>query len=191
MPEPAVRATWSQRLLRSISGLPEPTRERALRDVPVAVLEAIASAGRLEWIPIEHHVALLDGAHDALGDRYVEFYRRMVVDNLKDGMLSSLVSGGIRLFGIGPDTLVKVLPRAFATMARGCGELRFERLAANAGTLVELRGLPPALRQRDTYGLTIQAVLEACYAIGRRTGSCELDTTSLRAGVLRYHMKMD
>jgi hypothetical protein len=115
----------------------------------------------------------------------------MVVSNLKDGLLSSLVSGGIRLFGIGPEALMKVLPRAFALMLRGCGELRFKRLGDDLGTVIELRGLPPALRVRDTYGLTIQAVLEACYAIARRSGTCELDTSSLRAGVLRYHMKLD
>lgn len=190
MSDPAVRATWSLRLLRAIHGLPPPVRDRALRDVPPAVLESLARAGRLKWIPIDHHAALLDGVRDALGAEYVGFYRQMVVGNLEDGVLQGLAAAGLRLFGVGPEAMMKMLPRAFALVLRDCGSFEFESRGAGQGTIVELHGLPPRLRTRDTYALTIQAVLEACYVIGRRAGTCELDASRLHEGVLRYPMKL-
>ena len=142
---PEIRANWCKHSVRQVRRLPEEKRDAALREIGRDTLEQIGSAGILTWLPAENQARIFDAIWSVLGRAdAIAFWRDAMSANLDQPLLRPLVQGGLRLFGATVYSVIRMSPRAWSLVARGCGT----HLVSRGEGPVELRivfvELPPS-----------------------------------------------
>lgn len=140
------------------------TASRILADLPPQHLRRIEQASRSEWLPFEIELTLTRTILEAVGE---DGLRRWSAAALKRSLDSSLfkplLDTAVRLFGLSPQGLFKMVPQGWKRAFRGAGELTVQPDGPEA-LLVDLVGLPEALQDRSfilTIGTSLYALLDA------------------------------
>lgn len=146
------------------------TASRILADLPPQHLRRIEQAGRADWLPIEIELTLTRAILSEVGE---EGLRRWSSAALKRSLDSSLfrplLDTAVRLFGLSPQGLFKMVPQGWKRAFRGAGELTVQPEGPSA-VQVDLVGLPEELQDRSfvlTIGTSLYALLDACQVTGR------------------------
>lgn len=147
--------------------------ERVSVVVPEQV-NAIREAGRLSWIAgrifDEYNAACLD----ELGDQgYLDLWRTYTLGQIDSPTFGALFAGAVRVFGITPRGLFKVVGQAWTLTTRGYGQV-VTHVESDTRAKVSFIDLPRSGRI-STVVLSMQASLGALLDAVKTEGRIEVD----------------
>jgi|GEM_PF-1032701 len=107
-------------------------RDMAQAEARLAVLEAklgpdylaeVASFTRTEWISVEFDIRLSHAVESCLGrGADYERARRSTGRSFESKLLQPFVEGAVRLFGLSPKAMIKLVRRGWTSLYQNCGE---------------------------------------------------------------------
>lgn len=178
MSHPRVQAGYMRDVADSLARLGA-DGER-LRAADPELFQAISEAPRSAWLPVAMNVRWVEASERVFGwPNALEFLAARVQDQFANPLFRSFVEGGVRLLGLEPGALVRLIPRGLGITFRDCGEWSSVRTSERS---VELRAsaLPKELAGHERWIESIGAGALAMFAMCRVTGSARL--AELRAG---------
>jgi hypothetical protein len=166
---PEMSAEQLKENLYALLVLGNDTASRILADLPPQHLRRIEQASRSDWLPIEIELTLTRTVLDAVGEEGLRRWSSAALKRALDSSLfKPLLDTAVRLFGLSPPGLFKMVPQGWKRAFRGAGELTV--VAEGPETLlVDLVGLPEEMRDRSyvlTIGASFYALLDACKVVG-------------------------
>ncbi len=151
-PDPAVRARYMKTFVSAVDRLPADQASAVRGRVDPQWLRRIELAGSLQWLPLEINAAVTDAVMIELTDAQAErFFCQMVLDNFDTPLFASLVRASIRLLGLDPTAMAKMISRVVNIMFRDNGTWSV-RSVGSQHAMVSIRGL--AAPCRTVYWLT-------------------------------------
>lgn len=176
MPEPAFRSVMCKKALALIESDPE-LSELVLKGVPDEHLTAIRSAGRLAWVPAEALNALNHCyLHHAGQDAFIQLWRRYTVESVDTPLFGPLFQGALRLFGLNPGSLIRLIGRAWDSATRDV--CRIECTLEDNAAHVQLLDIPPTHRE-IVLSLCMQGVILAIFDLTHHRGEVRGDESEL------------
>jgi hypothetical protein len=168
MSDPRVQAGYMKDVVAALARLgPEGERMRAA--VP-ELMRTVEEAPRGAWLRIGLNLRGVEAAERAYGwDGALAFLAARVREELAAPTLRGLVEGGVRLLGLEPGALVRLVPRGLAITFRDCGAWSAVRTSECS---IELRasGLPKELaaqaRWIESVGAAPLAMFDVCEVEG-------------------------
>jgi hypothetical protein len=190
MPAPEIRANWSRMVLDYYTrALPPDVRDAVLAKLRAGPIARIAAAGPLEWLPAEHHVALVEAPFERVGRvAYRAMWRDMTAESLDRPIFRSLVQGTLALFRRSPAQLFRVVPQGWGLVARDTGEMVVEADGKQPRVEFVWRRMAPVLRSTDVFATAFAGSLDAVTSVAASRGSVDMDTREIANGVVRYRI---
>lgn len=128
--------------------------------------ERVASQSRMSWIPFEDDVVFLEAIFAIVGERdMVTLFRRSVAHHFESKLLSAVITGAERIFGLTPYGLVKMIPRAWPMVYKGLGQPRVER-CTETHAVVHVADAHPQLLGSTAYLRGWQGIFEGVVEAG-------------------------
>jgi hypothetical protein len=169
MSDPRVQAGYMKDAAASLARLGR-DGER-VRAADPELFAAIDAAPRSAWLPVELNVRWVGAAERAFGwPAGLDFLAARVRDQFGSPLFRVFVEGGVRMLGLDPGALVRLIPRGLTIAFRGHGEWTAVRTSE---TSIELRavGLPKELaasaRWIESIGAGALAMFALCGVSGR------------------------
>ncbi|HEY8119981.1 MAG TPA: hypothetical protein VII78_01585 [Myxococcota bacterium] len=180
MSDPRVQAAYMRALSVSLARLGA-AGER-VRAADPELFRIVAEAPRSGWLPVALNmrwvqaVAHVYGWPDAL-----DFLAARVLDQFANPLYRGLVHGGVRLLGLDPGLLVRIVPRGLSVTFRDCGAWTAVRTSRSS---VELRAseLPKEIASHARWLESIGAGALAMFAVCRVQGRVRLAEHRPEAG---------
>lgn len=136
-------------------------------------IATIEEASSLAWIPIETNVALTEAVCELLPlERREHFFRRLILDSLETPLFATFVKSSVRLLGLDPASLVRVIGRVFNIMFRDAGTWRVHGRRSNE-VILSVEGLPEACTQ-PFWLESVRCSLGALFDFVDRVGDVDL-----------------
>lgn len=182
-PATEVRAYHVRGILR-VLGEADPELEARVRARLGADAQAVVErADRLAWIPGVIDVALWRAIHAEAGDAGVARTARTVgVRQVHTGHLAGLMQGVVQLFGLTPAGIVRWIPRGFAEVHRGVGELRVAEVHEGLARLI-LEDLHPCLAG-EPWLRAVAASFELALEVSGHDGEAALEVAGPERAVI-------
>jgi hypothetical protein len=132
-------------------------------------LSAIREATRAEWLTHEVAFDMVRSLQGAVGVRETRaIYRQSCLQSFQSGILGSLFTTALNIFGPSPHLVAKFIPTAWNLAWRGCGDIEVEE--ARPG-FVRLRHLRlPREADFDAFLEVASACMEAVVVGCRKSG---------------------
>jgi hypothetical protein len=176
-------------MIHEVAELQDEQRASVTAAAGLELLERLRGVDDYDWVPIEQHMVVLDALFSQLGpSEFIAFYRRVAFANFQSGLLRAIAVSGVRVFG--RRALLRVLPRGWKVVIKGCGHLRVERDAKAGVTHLLITELPPILAASDAWRLSLGAVLAATLDLGKYIGRVKMDEGHYSDGALRYTVSL-
>lgn len=154
-----------------------------------ASLEAIESASRVQWLPLEHHTQLNDRALDALGrQQFQKVWRWAMLRVVESKTLRATVTGALRLFGATPASLIKLAPRAWDLLARDAGKLTVNIDQDQANGRMTLTDFPMEHFRSGSFAEGLVGVIESFLDICETSGEVTLASNTPAVGRAVYEI---
>jgi hypothetical protein len=142
----AFRAFWAKFTLATANKAGEPMRSLVLNAIGHELRGEIRQSAMLEWLPARIFTEMT-GAIARCDERLaLAFWRYSLSASISQPLISTLVDGGISVFGRSPMALYKRTPRAWTLVSRGCGEVVVEDGPEPRTATVRLERVPAAYR---------------------------------------------
>ena len=181
--QPAVRAAYMKELFLALDarrGL------AAMRRRDEALVEEVAAASRLAWLPVALNVRAVEAVCAELGEeRGLERLAECVYAQFETPLWRSFISPAVRLLGRDPGVLGRWLPRALQIVFRDCGSWRAERTGEGELTLVA-RDLPPELARHRLWVRSLGIGMRPLFLVCGTDGRSELANLDAEAGRATY-----
>lgn len=178
-------------MLRAVGGLDPDVRDAVLGALGDDLDKRIREQAVMSWLAMRDHVALLEALVSVVGrDEAREVLHDAALRNLRSSLLAASVSATLRVFGVGPLAVLRMFPRGFRLITRGCGKVAVSSARDTPGTEVVFTELPVEVR-RDAWAISIAAVFDAMMDVGRVSGIVRADDTELKSGTLRIFLRAD
>jgi hypothetical protein len=173
MGEPTLRAVITKTALQMFSALPDAGAKAAVGAVPEATRQAISAATSFAWLPMHHHLAVVEPAF-AQVDRaqFRAVFRRLHEALTRQPLLAPLTDGVIKVFGLEPSAFMKIAPRSFEHVVRDAGALGWTPV--KDGGDVVFSDLPPEHARSVGYAEAWAGVFEHTIALCRKAGTVEV-----------------
>lgn len=172
---PAIRASHAKSNLSSLSRLGADAERRVRAAIRPDTLDAIEGASRVEWLPVELDVEVTEAIERALGaEACRQWAREGLRISMETPLLRPVVDGVVRLFGLSPEHLFRVVPRGIGQVYRSVGEMRFISRGPGEVALVWERLAAPVVPSVPFFDGTAGA-FEAVFDITKRSGSVTLE----------------
>ncbi|HWB78697.1 MAG TPA: hypothetical protein VG755_27215 [Nannocystaceae bacterium] len=189
MDGPALRVSYNRIALAMLDRLAKGATIRA--ELPVESIRAIEDGFRFAWLPIEHHMVLIEAVRKHLGDRAAyDFWRRVTLENFGGKAFQIPLSAIRRLFGLSPAAMCAQSARYWPQYARELGTMKLGAKGPGYATL-ELEGFPKDLLASGTWVIGMAGGLAAYFDVCKVDGVCEplvLDADRGRVDFkLRWH----
>lgn len=171
MDAPEFRSTHCRAGLRAASTLPQGRAIRA--DIGDESLRALEDTFRLSWLPLRHHMKMVEAVRKHSGDDGLYAMWRAVSLESYDWPVMRIPLDGIRrLFGLSPATLASQLPRFWPLFARGIGTCTWKSTGHTSGVLT-LTDVPTEHFRSGTLALGLAggfaSLFDVCEVPGRVT----------------------
>lgn len=145
------------------------TASRILADLPPQHLRRIEQAGRTEWLPIAIELTLTRTILAEVGEAGLRRWSSAALKrSLDSSLFRPMLDTAVRLFGLSPSGLFKMVPQGWKRVFRGAGELTVQP-DGPASLQVDLVGLPEEMRDESyllTIGSSFHALFDACKVAG-------------------------
>ena len=186
----AVRARHMKTLVAGVDALPAADAAAVRARVGPAALAQIADSAGPEWLPLELNAALTRALHDALGvQRSAMFFRARLGEALRAPLFKAVHDGAVALFGLDPSSWLKLVPRGWELVFRGCGAWSKPQHTAPGVAEIELRELPPLMTSDRVWPVSVAASLSALVDAGKAQGAMELTGFDAKAGRASYVLR--
>lgn len=169
MSDPRVQAGYMKDIAASLARLGDAGVRTLAADREL--FEAIDAAPRSAWLPIALNVRWVEATERVFGwPAALDFLAARVQDQFGRPLFRVFVEGGVRLLGLEPGALVRLIPRGLSIAFRDHGEWSAVRTSE---TSVELRAraLPKELaasaRWIESVGAAALAMFALCEVSGR------------------------
>lgn len=171
MDGPALRVSYNRIALELVDRLAQGPAIRA--EVPAESIRAIEDGFRYAWLPIEHHMALIEAVRRHLGDHDAyDFWRRATLENFGGKAFQIPLLAIRRLFGLSPLALCNQSARYWPQYARALGNMTMGPSGPGLATLA-LDGFPSELLASGTWVIGMAGGLAAYFTICKVEGICE------------------
>jgi hypothetical protein len=176
--------------LEQFSTLEPSTAEAARRRLGDEALARIAGANRVDWLPIEFQIRVNDALFAELSAaEYEAFWRRMGLASAQSSMFNRLVQGAMRLFGVSPTSIYKLMPRANLHVTRGIGEYIVRPTPHESHLTLEWHSIAPELRGSTSWLASSKATMMTPLDLLGFAGSVEADSSEFEAGRVMYSIR--
>jgi hypothetical protein len=187
MEGPALRVSYNRIALAMVDRLEKGPRIRA--EIPSASVRAIEDGFRFAWLPIEHHVVIIEAVRKHLGDRDAyDFWRRVTLENFGGKAFQIPLMAIRRLFGLSPAALCSQSARYWPQYARELGTMRMGAQGPGFATL-ENDGFPSDLLASGTWVIGMAGGLAAYFTVCRVDGVCEPLVIDAKRGRVDYQLR--
>ena len=147
---------------------------QALRERARAEVTRVEECSRVDWIPLEVQLAILDALREAVGQqRYEAFLTAHFAATIEQPFVRGMFETSVRLFGVGPGSVFRVFPRTWSTISRGCGEVHVSEIDPN-GTTIRVTDLPVEQPRIDLFVKGFRATFQGIIVLFARPGDVEL-----------------
>lgn len=172
MSDPRVQAGYMKDVVASLARLGS-DGER-MRAADPELMRAVEEAPPGAWLPIGLNLRWVEAAERAFGwDGALVFLAARVREELARPVFRSFVEGGVRLLGLDPGALVRLVPRGLAITFRDCGAWSSVRTSACSIEL-RARGLPRELAAHARWIESVGAAPLAMFSVCGVAGSMRL-----------------
>ncbi len=184
---PRMRARMLMLTLDHIDRLPTDDVKRVRGIISPSTLRTIEGASRLAWLDTSLQVELNDALLEVLGEsRYHDFWAAAGLEMANSGALAGLAQGAMRLLGVSPQGLYKMLPRAAGHVGQAMGEVSVEAGDDGHSMHIVYTGLPPQLCKSPSWALSSRATLGVPLRLLEREGEVEMDASRLAEGEVAF-----
>ena len=179
----AILAAYCKANLRFLEADPQ-HGSHTLRLMSDATLEAIRSAGRLEWLPWAYVVEAAEALFRAAGseDGVIELARRSLASTFDEPFFRPIISSGLVILGRSPDRLASWLPTAWKAVTRDAGKLEWSSEGETSGCL-QWEGAPRSALESPIYP---NAVAASFYPLFDLTGTRGHIAPQIRGDVIVF-----
>lgn len=187
-PQPATRARYMKTFVAAVDRLPA-DRASAIRGrVDPQWLRRIETAGSLQWLPLDYNAAVTDAVMIELSSAEAErFFCQMILDNFDTPLFATLVRASIRLLGLDPAAMAKMITRVVHIMFRENGTWNVKAVASEHA-VVSIRGL--ALPCRTEHWITsAQYCLTSFHPFVQLPGEVTRDHVDISAGSVDFSLR--
>lgn len=135
-----------------------------------ALFAQIEEVPRSAWLPVDLNVRWVEATAHVFGwPQALDFLAARVSDQFESPLFRSFVQGGIRVLGLDPGALVRLIPRGLTLVFRDCGEWTAARTSASSSEL-RVKGLPAALAREGRWIESIGGSALAMLRLSRTPG---------------------
>jgi len=168
MDGPALRVSYNRIALQLVDRMPQGPAIRA--ELSEETIRAIEDGFRFAWLPMHHHMALIEAARRHIGDREAyDWHRRTTLDSFTGSAFQIPLEAIRRLFGLTPVALASQSARYWPHYARELGSLRLSHHGDDFATLA-LDGFPTEFLTSGTYVIGMAGGLAAYFDVCRVQG---------------------
>ena len=186
--EPAQRAAVLKLSLATADD--HPRRVELEAAIPADLRAQIVEARPSEWLAIEANARMMKALHDTLGpEQFVDFYLRQMARAETDSVFGRFIAGVTRLVARTPASRLANLPRGMDLAQRDCGEMAVSE-QWDGGAVVEIHGIPPALRT-PIYAKSMEAPMIYAVSTTGATARVQGDASRLADGHLRFRVEWE
>lgn len=181
---PAVLAKHLQQWLKLVD-VREPSRARFYAALSEASRRAIVDAAPLAWLPIEIDVEMAEVLAQVLGPVGAHaFYAAMFRATASSSILSPMIRTAWRLFGVGPASFARWIPKGWAALFRDVGTITATvDEGARRATLVHT-GIPRVCAQSEPWVTSLASCVEPILDYARKDGVVRTDRSRLGEGTV-------
>lgn len=186
---PETRASFAQQVQEAIMDLPVEKSAPIIRMLG-SVWDEIAAVPKVAWLNESTYNALTEAVRLQLGDtETIALYRKVGRRILSNPGFQSFVELAIRLFGVSPHSLLKMIPRGRESVVRSSGALTYELISERSAQL-RLRDFPASTFSTGTTVVlltgTFWGVLDVAGA--EATASVTTEEVDVAAGHAVFHL---
>jgi len=187
---PSIRAGWTRGLLRYFEAHADPAQVASvLSRVPPPTQHAIRTLEGLSWLDIGAHLEMLESMRSEVGPiEFVSLTRAASLGMMKGSMLRTTAVAGVRVFGRA--AILKVLPRGWRLMVRGCGHFRVRRHPELNVTEVALAEMPLIVAASEGAKLATAGMLAASCDLAGVPGRVQVDRPGTDATTFVFHVSI-
>jgi hypothetical protein len=176
-----------QCLLQGVAQLEAMLKGVIVAALPARLVSEARDATPVGWLPIADNVTLADTIANALGEaRARPFFREVLLLEYQSSLLKPFVDGVTRALGITPAIFVKMAPRGWELVYRGCGALEGKQVSDREAVLV-LNDLPPACVRNKLWLEAVRSTFYTAFDLSQVQG--EIDWLELNLGARRATMQ--
>lgn len=168
MDGPALRVSYNRIALQLADRMPKGAAIRS--ELSDETVHAIEDGFRFAWLPMDHHMALIEAGRRHLGDREAyEWHRRTTLESFSASAFQIPIEAIRRLFGLTPVALASQSARHWPHYARELGTLRLSQHGDDYATLA-LDGFPAQYLASGTYAIGMAGGLAAYFDLCKVQG---------------------
>jgi hypothetical protein len=149
--------------------------ERFRRHLPADTLSVIEGASAFSWVPLRHHLVVLEAVRSELGDvAFRQLAREGSSKMLDESAFRTLIEAAFRMIGVSPRSLLRMASKGWEVAFRLCGTLIHRDLPGDASDVV-LLSFPGSGREAETFALGLAGTFDALVKMAGRSGVVEFD----------------
>lgn len=146
---PQMRASHLKANVESLADL-GPAAERAIRARCAEAIDTIEDAVRTAWLPLEVDVELTGAVDQVCGRERLHRWSRDAIARSAQGPLLGPFLKTLTALGLTPHAALRLAPKAWTTIYRHCGDLRYERVGEREALLLQTDA-PPVMLDGEAY----------------------------------------
>lgn len=182
-----VKARATQELLAFLDvyspGMTELIRQRVPPE-PLARLEAAMPAA---WIPIDDARFVIEAVVDEVGGQAPELWRRYMSQHfVRAAWLRTFVEGMIRILGLSPATMIRMIERGWSTTYKGFARLEASSIGDGTATVV-MHSVEDRLFEFPAYHQVFKGVFLGALDVASAKGRVDF-TVDERDGTVTYEI---
>jgi hypothetical protein len=144
--------------------------------LPSGMLRQVEEASGLDWLPVEHDVAMARVLYEVMGaDEADRFYRDQGLASLQGPLLETMLRIAMETLGLEPASLVGWVPKGLLMLYRGVGTWSVGELGSGRDRVrLDASGLPPVCAAEPSWLRAVSQALSALLIVAEVTGRVEL-----------------
>jgi hypothetical protein len=145
VPRPELRSSLAKEQLKAIDELGSEQARKIREQIPRDSLAHIEASSRVDWLPLDVMVALIDTVWNVLGaEGAPRFWRRTTMRLFDTPLIKTVAQGVVSLFNPSPASALQVVPKLNKLLYRDTGEMLVETVSTSEVRIV-YEGTPEML----------------------------------------------
>lgn len=180
-----MRASVIQGNLSDLRRLPDGLESQVRAAISKGVIDDVESATRIAWLPLEHDLEISDAVERVAGTvRRREWARTSMLLSMRGPLLEPMWRAALRVFGVSPGALFRVVPTGWAAVYRDVGRVTHEPGTDTA--YITVSELPDVLVHNEAYLHGICGTFQALLDASRVPGTVEMESFDKRRSTVKY-----
>ncbi len=175
---PETRASFAQHVQEIVLALPI-EQSQGIRQRMGSVWDEIANAPKVAWLTAKTYDTLSDSVRAQLGEAgTVELYRKVGRKVLANPHFQSFVETALKIFGVSPHAVLKIVPRGRDSVVKHSGTLVYEKVESHCARL-RLTDFPPSTFSKGTTVLLLSGAFLGVLDAANAGDEAKVETTDV------------